>query len=112
MPRRDEWEITDLRMTLQCPKGHELRINHVQNIPLIDPPTLSAMSVQRKTVNQRSGLYPTNSVLAEEMPKEPKDGSHKLRPDVAETAYRTTLEATGQAPKTRPGAREKNPHAV
>lgn len=37
----------------------------------------------------------------------------KLRPDVAETAYRTMLEATGQAPKTLPpGEREKNPEAV
>ncbi len=38
----------------------------------------------------------------------------KLRPDVAETAYRVMLEATGQAPKTLPpGERtEKNPEAV
>jgi hypothetical protein len=44
------------------------------------------------------------------MPKKPP----KLRPDVAETAYRTMLEATGQAPKTLPpGERtEKNPEAV
>jgi hypothetical protein len=44
------------------------------------------------------------------MPKKPP----KLRPDVAETAYRTMLEATGQAPKTPPpGERaEKNPAAV
>lgn len=44
------------------------------------------------------------------MPKKPT----KLRPDVAETAYRTMLEATGQAPKTLPpGERaEKNSEAV
>ena len=36
----------------------------------------------------------------------------KLRPDAAETAYRTMLEATGQAPKTRPGEGPKNPEAV
>ena len=40
--------------------------------------------------------------------KPPKDGPDKLRPDVAETAYRTMLEATGQAPKTVPGERPKN----
>jgi hypothetical protein len=43
------------------------------------------------------------------MPKKPA----KLRPDVAEIAYRTMLEATGQAPKTLPpGEREKNADAV
>lgn len=44
------------------------------------------------------------------MPKKPQ----KLRPDVAETAYRTMLEATGQAAKTLPpGERtEKNADAV
>jgi hypothetical protein len=44
------------------------------------------------------------------MPKKPA----KLRPDVAEIAFRTMLEATGQAPKTLPpGERiEKNPEAV
>jgi hypothetical protein len=38
----------------------------------------------------------------------------KLRPDVAETAFRVMQEATGQAPKTLPpGERtEKNPDAV
>jgi hypothetical protein len=47
------------------------------------------------------------------MPKKPrKESPHKLRPDVAEIAYRTMLEATGQAPKTVPGEREKNPEAV
>jgi len=47
------------------------------------------------------------------MPKKPhKDGPQKLRPDVAETAYRTMLEATGQAPKTRPGEGPRNPEAV
>ena len=44
--------------------------------------------------------------------KSPKDGPDKLRPDVAETAYRVMLEATGQAPKTRPGDRPKNADAV
>ncbi len=43
------------------------------------------------------------------MPKKPT----KLRPDVAEIAFRTMLEATGQAEKTPPpGQREKNPEAV
>lgn len=43
------------------------------------------------------------------MPKKPS----KLRPDTAEIAYRTMLEATGQSPKTPPpGQREKNPDAV
>jgi hypothetical protein len=42
------------------------------------------------------------------MPKKPA----KLRPDVAETAYRVMLEATGQAPKTLPGEGPKNPEAV
>jgi hypothetical protein len=45
------------------------------------------------------------------MPK-PKSDKNKLRPDVAEIAYRTMLEATGQAPKTVPGEGEKNPEAV
>jgi hypothetical protein len=36
----------------------------------------------------------------------------KLRPDVAETAYRTMLEAIGEAPKTEPGKQSKNPDAV
>jgi len=47
------------------------------------------------------------------MPKKPvKESPHKLRPDVAETAFRVMQEATGQAPKTRPGEGEKNPDAV
>ena len=38
----------------------------------------------------------------------------KLRPDVAETAFRTMLEATGEAPKTLPPSErtEKNREAV
>lgn len=44
--------------------------------------------------------------------KPPKDGPHKMRLDVAETAYRVMLEATGQAPKTRSGEGEKNPEAA
>jgi hypothetical protein len=40
------------------------------------------------------------------MPKKPP----KLRPDAVETAYRTMLEATGQAPKTLPPA-ERPPEA-
>ncbi len=37
----------------------------------------------------------------------------KLRPDVAETAFRTMLEATGQAEKSLPpGEGEPNPEAV
>ena len=48
------------------------------------------------------------------MPKKPAKPAAKLRPDVAETAFRVMLEATGQAEKTPPpGERtEKNPDAV
>lgn len=47
------------------------------------------------------------------MPKKPpKDGPHKMRPDVAETAFRVMQEATGQAPKSKPGEGEKNPEAA
>ena len=47
------------------------------------------------------------------MAKKPrKESPHKLRPDVAEIAYRTVLEATGQAPRTVPGEGEKNPEAI
>jgi hypothetical protein len=42
----------------------------------------------------------------------PKKKPTKLRPDMAETAYRVMLEATGQAPKTRPGEGPKNPEAM
>lgn len=43
------------------------------------------------------------------MPKKPD----KLRPDVAETAFRTMMEATGQTEKTPPPSeRPKNPEAV
>jgi hypothetical protein len=35
-----------------------------------------------------------------------------MRPDVAETAFRVMQEATGQAPKTVPGKKAKNPEAV
>jgi hypothetical protein len=45
------------------------------------------------------------------MGKPPSD-KNKLRPDVAETAFRVMLEATGQVPKTDPRDREKNPVAV
>lgn len=45
------------------------------------------------------------------MAKRPSD-KEKLRPDVAETAFRTMLEATGQAPRTVPGDGRKNPNAV
>lgn len=50
-------------------------------------------------------------------PKQPpKDSPNKLRPDVAETAYRVMLEATGQIGKTGPSGRlmdkPKNPAAV
>jgi len=42
-----------------------------------------------------------------------KEKADKLRPDAAEIAYRTMLEATGQAPKTPlPGQREKNTEAM
>jgi hypothetical protein len=43
------------------------------------------------------------------MPKKP---TAKMRPDVNETAYRVMLEATGQAPKTDPATKAKNPDAV
>ena len=45
------------------------------------------------------------------MPKKPE---RKLRPDVAETAYRVMREATGQAPKSVPYNERttKNPDAV
>lgn len=36
----------------------------------------------------------------------------KLRPDAAETAFRVFQEAVGEAPKTDPANREKNPTAV
>ena len=43
----------------------------------------------------------------------PKDGPTKIRPDLAETAYRVMMEATGQAPKTKPhDPKAKNPIAV
>jgi len=45
------------------------------------------------------------------MPKKPSD-KHKLRPDVAETAFRVMLEATRQQSKTDPEAGTKNPNAV
>ncbi len=35
-----------------------------------------------------------------------------MRPDVAEVAFRVMQEATGQAPKTVPGEREKSREAV
>ena len=44
--------------------------------------------------------------------KPPKDGPTKLRPDAAEIAYRVMLEATGQALKTNPHDRPKNPRAA
>lgn len=48
------------------------------------------------------------------MPKKKPEKPAKLRPDVAEIAFRTMLEATGQAAKTLPPAErtEKNPEAV
>jgi hypothetical protein len=44
----------------------------------------------------------------------PKKKPAKLRPDVAETAFRVMQEATGEAPKTLPPSSrtEKNPDAV
>lgn len=48
--------------------------------------------------------------------KKPSDKKTKLRPDAAEIAYRTMLEATGQVPKTKPPSErtneEKDPEAV
>ena len=50
------------------------------------------------------------------MPKKKPSKKIKLRPDMAETAHRVMLEATGQTPKTvPPGERtedEKDPEAV
>ena len=51
------------------------------------------------------------------MPRKPrKESPHKLRPDVAETAYRVMQEAVGEAERTLPpGDRheeQKNPEAV
>jgi hypothetical protein len=50
------------------------------------------------------------------MPKKPKptESPDKLRPDVAETAFRVFQEAVSDAPKTLPPAarQEKNPEAV
>lgn len=47
------------------------------------------------------------------MPKKPVA---KMRPDIAEIAYRTMMEATGQAPKTLPPSErskaDRNPDAV
>lgn len=43
------------------------------------------------------------------MPKKP---SPKMRPDVAETAFRVMQEAVGDAPKTDPATKPKNPDAV
>ena len=53
-------------------------------------------------------------LLASLMPKKPAKPAAKLRPDVAETAFRVMLEATGQAEKTPPPAerRDKNAEAV
>lgn len=55
------------------------------------------------------GPQPDGSYILDCEVKLPKA---KLRPDVAQTAYRTMLEATGQVPKTRPGEGPKNPEAV
>lgn len=41
-----------------------------------------------------------------------KKPSPKMRPDVAETAFRVMQEAIGDAPKTDPENREKNPDAM
>lgn len=48
------------------------------------------------------------------MSKKAAKKAAKLRPDVAETAFRTMMEATGQAEKTLPPSErsEKNPEAV
>ncbi len=46
------------------------------------------------------------------MPKKPAKAAPKMRPDANETAYRVMLEATGQAPKTDPAKKPKNPDAV
>ena len=48
------------------------------------------------------------------LPHMPKKKPAKLRPDVAETAFRVMQEAIGEAPKTLPLAErtEKNPEAT
>lgn len=44
------------------------------------------------------------------MPKKPsKASTTKLRPDVAETAFRVMMEATGQAEKTPPPGAHREP---
>lgn len=43
------------------------------------------------------------------MPKKP---APKMRPDVAETAFRVMQEAVGDAPKTDPATKPKNPDAM
>lgn len=40
------------------------------------------------------------------------DTPTKLRPDMAETAFRVMQEATGQTEKTRPGEQGPNPEAA
>lgn len=63
----------------------------------------------RKKAKPKSGLQPDGSYILDCSPL----NFSKLRPDAAEIAYRTMLEATGQAPKSQPpGSREKNPEAV
>lgn len=66
------------------------------------------MAKERKTPKKQPGPQPDGGYVLDCTP--PK--LSKLRPDVAQTAYRTMLEATGQAPKTRPGEGAKNPEAV
>lgn len=48
----------------------------------------------------------------QDCPMTPKKAAPKMRPDVNETAYRVMLEATGQAPKTDPAMKAKNPDAM
>jgi len=68
---------------------------------------------KKKPARPKSGPQPDGGFVLYDAP--PPDYA-KLRPDVAETAYRTMLEATGQAEKTQaPSERSKdarNPTAV
>jgi len=51
--------------------------------------------------------------MAKPKPAKPvKESPHKLRPDVAEVAFRVMQEATGEKPKMLPGEGPKNPEAV
>ena len=76
-----------------------------------DSDTVEIKRPSRK-VPKKGGPQPDGSYILDDSMDSVSRYTTKLRPDVAETAYRTMLEATGQAPKTRPGEGAKNPTAV